>query len=92
MWTLWLRRKRANELRDDELLTLATALRRAVVTQDIRFRVMVEDWQRTGRHFAGLIIAQQRRVSYGEMIFDLELIAKATEAEFWSGRIEQLPL
>jgi hypothetical protein len=31
-------------------------------------------------------------VSYGEMIFDLELIGKATDADFWQNRVEQLPL
>lgn len=47
--------ERTNELPDDELLTLATALSRVLVTQDIRFRVMAEDWQRSGRTFAGLV-------------------------------------
>ena len=31
-------------------------------------------------------------VSFGEMIADLELIAKATEPAFWRNRVEQLPL
>jgi hypothetical protein len=35
--------ERTNEVPDDELLTLATSLKRIVVTQDIRFRVMAED-------------------------------------------------
>lgn len=81
-----------NELDDDELLALATSMQRVVVTQDIRFRVMAEDWQRTGQPFAGLVFAQQRRVSFGQMIFDLDLIAKATDAEHWRNRVEQLPL
>ena len=33
-----------------------------------------------------------RRVSFGELIADLELIAKATDAAYWENRIEQLPL
>ena len=81
-----------NELEDDELLLLATSLRRVLVTQDIRFRVTAEDWQRTGKPFAGLVFGHQRNVSFGQMIFDLELIAKATDAEYWRNRVEQLPL
>ena len=81
-----------NELRDHELLALAASLRRVMVTQDIRFRVLAEDWQRTGRQFAGLVFAHQRRVSFGELVANLELIAKATDAGFWENRIEQLPL
>ena len=82
----------ANELPDDELLTLATSLSRVVVTQDIRFRVMAEDWRRAGRTFAGLVFGHQRYVSFGQMISDLELIAKATDSDYWRDRVEQLPL
>ena len=81
-----------NELLDHELLALAASLQRVMVTQDIRFRVLAEDWQRTGRRFAGLVFAHQRRVSFGELVANLELIAKATDAGFWENRIEQLPL
>ena len=77
---------------DEELLVISTASGRVMVTQDIRFRVLAEDWQRMGRSFAGLIFAHQRRVSFGEMVGDLELIAKATDSLFWLNRIEQLPL
>ena len=81
-----------HKLPDGELLKLATAGRRVMVTQDIRFRVRAEDWQRTRRQFAGLIFAHQRFVSFGQMIFDLKLIGKATDAEYWNNRIEQLLL
>jgi hypothetical protein len=81
-----------NELADDELLRLATSLSRVVVTQDIRFRVMAENWQRTGRTFAGLVFGHQRYVSFGQLIADLELIAKATDPNYWINRVEQLPL
>ncbi|HWX18385.1 MAG TPA: DUF5615 family PIN-like protein [Candidatus Binatia bacterium] len=81
-----------NELPDDELLTIATSLRRVLVTQDIRFRVMAENWLRTGQRFAGLVFAHQRYVSFGQLIADLELIAKATDSDYWQSRVEQLPL
>jgi hypothetical protein len=45
--------ERTNRLDDDELLYLASQQGRIVVTQDIRFRAMAEDWQRQGRQFAG---------------------------------------
>ena len=82
----------AKELEDHDLLALATSLSRVVVTQDIRFRVVAEDWQRAGRRFAGLVYGHQRYVSYGQMIVDLGLIAKATDPDYWWNRIEQLPL
>jgi len=81
-----------NELQDDDLLELSTSLNRVMVTQDIRFRVLAESWQRNKRQFGGLVFSHQRYVSYGQMINDLELIAKATEVEFWQSRVEQLPL
>jgi hypothetical protein len=77
---------------DEELLILATAAGRIMVTQDIRFRVLAEDWLRAGRLFGGLIFAHQRRVSFGDMISDLELIARETDADYWRNRVEQLPL
>jgi hypothetical protein len=82
----------ASRLPDEELLAMATSLARVIVTQDIRFRVLAENWQRAKKPFSGLIFAHQRYVSYGEMIFDLELIGKATEADFWQNQIVQLPL
>jgi hypothetical protein len=81
-----------NELLDHRLLTLATEVSRVMVTQDIRFRVLAENWQRTGEYFAGLVFAHQRYVSYGQMIVDLELIAQATDPKYWKNRVEQLPL
>jgi len=82
----------ASQLPDEQLLALATADTRVMVTQDIRFRVLAENWQKAGKPFAGLVFAHQRYVSYGQMILDLELIAKATDPEYWKNRVEQLPL
>ncbi len=84
--------EQTNELTDEQLLEVATSLQRVMVTQDIRFRVLAENWVRTGRRFAGLIFAHQRYVSFGQLIFDLELIARATDHEYWQNRVEQLPL
>lgn len=81
-----------NELEDEKLLALATSLSRLMVTQDIRFRLMAFEWQRAQKRFAGLVFAHQKYVSFRTMIADLDLIAKATDADYWENRIEQLPL
>lgn len=81
-----------HRLTDDELLRVSTGMERVMVTQDIRFRVLAEDWQRTGQVFSGLVFAHQRYVSFGVMVLDLELIAKATDPAYWASRIVQLPL
>jgi hypothetical protein len=75
---------------DEELLGISTASGRVLVTQDIRFRVLAEDWQRAGRTFAGLVFAHQRKVSFGEMVGDLELIAKAANPTFKPREVSQL--
>ncbi len=81
-----------NRLRDDALLELASRQHRVVFTQDIRFRAMAEDWQRQGRHFAGLIHGPQRGSSIGRMVEDLEVVAKATELSEWANMVLHLPL
>jgi hypothetical protein len=77
---------------DEELLIFSTSTGRVMVTQDIGFRVMAEEWQRIGRSFSGLVFAHQLRVSYGQLVNDLELIANATDAMEWLNVVEQLPL
>jgi hypothetical protein len=39
-----------------------------------------------------LVFAHQRYVSFGELVRDSELIARATDEGFWASRVEQLPL
>lgn len=48
-----------NERDDHELLASATSLKRVTVTQDIRFRVLTEECQGTGKPFGGLIFTHQ---------------------------------
>lgn len=82
-----------DELPDEQILEAATALQCAVVTSDIGFRVMAENWQRTGRFFVGLFATRQLlEEDYGWCIADLELIAKASTPNEWDNRIEYLPL
>ena len=42
--------------------------------------------------FSGIVFAHQPRVTIGQMVEDLELIATATSREEWWGRIEFLPI
>lgn len=60
-------------------------------TQDNRFRALAEDWQRDGKHFAGLIFGLQVRGTIGDYVRDLELIAKASDPSDWHEQIEFIP-
>lgn len=79
-------------LADDALLERAGRLGRPLVTHDIRFKALAEDWQRQNRPFCGLIFAHLMQISIGQMIKDLELIAKATDPQDWHSVVERLPL
>jgi hypothetical protein len=80
------------EWEDDKLLLRATERGCVVFTQDIRFRVMTEEWQRQGRHFGGLIFGHQLHASIGQYVQDLELIAKVMEPRELVMKIGWLPL
>jgi hypothetical protein len=51
---------------DERLLFRATERGYVVFTQDIRFRVLAENWQRQARRFGGLIFGHQLHASIGE--------------------------
>lgn len=80
------------ELPDDELLDRSTHLQRVLVTFDVRFKAMAEDWQRQGRRFGGLIYAHPLHTSIGQLVQDLELFCKATALDEWINAVERLPL
>ena len=44
------------------------------------------------KDLSGIIYAHQLRITIGQMVEDLELIARATFQNEWWGRIEYLPL
>ena len=79
------------ELEDGELLERACALGRVLFTQDIRFKALAEEWQRTSHPFLGLIFGHQLHGTIGQFVRDLDLIANATEYTEWSSTIEQIP-
>jgi hypothetical protein len=71
----------ANQLPDDQLLERATQLNRVLFTQDIRFRVLAEQWQKQGKAFSGLFFGHQMGGTIGQFVQDLELIAQASAPE-----------
>jgi hypothetical protein len=82
----------ANLLQDEALLDRSAQLGRVLLTFDVRFKALAEDWQRKNRPFSGLIYAHPLRVSIGQLVQNLELIAQATDSEDWRNAIEYLPL
>ena len=79
------------ELPDHQLLVRVTELNRILFTQDIRFRVLAETWQMEGKEFSGLIFGHQLGGTIGQFVKDLELIAKASDADEWRNAVEYIP-
>jgi predicted nuclease of predicted toxin-antitoxin system len=79
-------------LDDAALLHRASSLQRVLVTQDDDLLREGSLLHRSGIPFSGIVYAHQLRITIGQLVDDLELLAKATEPEEWNGRIEYLPL
>jgi len=77
---------------DDELLARAGELGRVIFTQDDDFLAIADDWQRTGRHFAGLIYAHQLRATVGQIVADLRLVLEVATREELCDSVLFLPL
>ena len=77
---------------DENLLARAHTLGRILVTQDIRFRRLAEEWKHAGKEFAGLVFCRQEERLIGRYIGDLEIICKAMRPEEWKNEIFRLPL
>jgi hypothetical protein len=82
----------AAEFADDAILERATGLGRLVFTQDEDFLAIAHAWAAVGRDFAGVVYGHQLRVTIGQAIRDLELIAQIMEPEEMRNRVEFLPL
>ena len=80
------------ELADDVLLKRATELCRVLVSQDEDLLREGARWLSERKDFSGIIYAHQLRITIGQMVEDLELIARATSQSEWRARIEYLPL
>jgi len=82
----------ADKLPDPELLDRATELSRVIFTFDDDLLIEAAKRQRENKSFSGVIYAHPLRISIGQCIRDLELIAKAGEPEDLRNRVEFLPL
>jgi hypothetical protein len=82
----------SNQRTDEELLERSTELGRLLFTQDIRFKALAENWQRSGKAFSGLVYGHQSTALIGKYVQDLLLIASATDPEDWQNVIEHLPI
>ena len=80
------------QLEDGPLLDRAGTLERVLFSRDEDFFVEAGARQRRGGHFAGVIYAHQLRVTIGQCIADLELIAKACEPSELADCVWHLPL
>ncbi len=80
------------ELDDGQLLQRASELGRILVSQDQDLLCEGVRRLRAGQQFSGIVYAHQLRITIGQMVEDLELIANATSQEEWAGRIEYLPI
>lgn len=79
-------------LDDVSLLSRANQLGRVLVTQD-------DDLLREGvrrlrerLEFSGIVYGHQLRMTIGQIVEDLALLAEVTSPEEWLGRIEYLPI
>jgi len=82
----------SSRLGDEELLMRATELDRVLFTQDDDLLVVAAQWHDAGRAFAGLVYAHQLRVTIGQAVRDLELLATTLEPGDMHNRVEFLPL
>ena len=80
------------EADDPAILGRATELGRVVFTSDDDFLAVACEWLSAGLAFSGLIYVHQLRLTVGQTIADLELIARAGSADDFVNRIEYLPL
>jgi predicted nuclease of predicted toxin-antitoxin system len=82
----------SRQLSDPKLLDRAMGLGRVVFTQDEDFLREAARRQQAGEAFAGVVYAHQQRVSIGQRINDLELIAKVYELVDMMNQVIYLPL
>jgi predicted nuclease of predicted toxin-antitoxin system len=82
----------ADRLSDPELLDRATALGRVLFTRDEDLIREAIRRQQAGEFFAGVIYAHQLRVSIGQCVTELELIAQLEDPKDYENRLQRLPL
>jgi hypothetical protein len=73
-------------------LDRSTELGRVLFSQDVDLLREATKRQRENQFFSGVVYAHQLRISVGQCIDNLELIAKIGEPEDFENRVEFLPL
>jgi predicted nuclease of predicted toxin-antitoxin system len=81
----------ARRLADPALLDRATVLDRVLFSQDKDLLREATRRQNAGEAFAGVIYAEQLKVTIGQCISDLEMIGQAGEPEELADRVQYLP-
>lgn len=81
-----------SRLPDHLLLDRAQALGRVIFSQDDDMLREARRRQEHGESFAGVIYAHQLRITTGQAVRDLELIAKVYDSADVANRVEYLPL
>lgn len=82
----------SDTLPDPALLDRAAALNRALFTHDPDLLAEAHRRQQTGESFAGLVFVRFLRLSLGQIISDLEIVAKASDPTDMENRVVFLPL
>jgi len=82
----------SSQLDDSELLDRASELERVLFTRDYNLLQEATKRQRAGVPFYGIIYAHQLKISIGDCIRDLEIIAEAGEPEDLINQVQFLPL
>jgi Domain of unknown function (DUF5615) len=82
----------ARRLSDAQLLDRATTLGRVLFSQGEDLLREAAQRQQQGVSFAGVNYAHQLKVTIGQCVRDLELVAHAGAPEDFANRVEYLPL
>jgi Domain of unknown function (DUF5615) len=82
----------ARRLSDALLLDRAMALRRVLFSQDEDLLREAAHRQERGVPFTGVIYAHQLKVTIGQCVRELELLAQAGAPEDFANRVQYLPL
>jgi len=77
---------------DDELIERATQLNRVLFTQDDDLLMEANNRQKQGVQFSGVVFAHQLKLTIGEAVSDLALVAKATDSVELMNTVLYLPL
>jgi len=82
----------SSQLDDSELLDRASELERVLFTRDYNLLQEATKRHRAGIPFYGIIYAHQLKISIGDCIRDLEIIAEAGDPEDLMNQVQFLPL